>query len=136
MQYVRLIFPESMEHNEKIQRLKRAGETKLIQIETSNYNKFREKYGIRNNPMLFLLALSQGAILASWAGLVQRFAYNVEDYPEMLTGGFLWFRDLSNIDPYFILPILNSVCLALNLYVRKISITFFFRLITLSMRVS
>jgi membrane protein insertase Oxa1/YidC/SpoIIIJ len=124
MQFIRLIFPESQEYNEKLQRLKRAGETKLAQIETANYNKFREKYGIRNNPMLFLLALSQGAVLACWAGLVQRFAYNVEDYPEMLTGGFLWFRDLSNIDPYFILPILNSICLTLNLYVRSLFLIF------------
>jgi membrane protein insertase Oxa1/YidC/SpoIIIJ len=114
---MRLIFPESQEYNEKINRLKRAGETKLAQIETANFTKFREKFGIRNNPVLFLLTISQGAVLACWAGLVQRFAYNVEDYPEMLTGGFLWFKDLSNIDPYFILPILNSVFLTLNLYV-------------------
>jgi membrane protein insertase Oxa1/YidC/SpoIIIJ len=119
MQFTRLIFPESQEQSEKISKLKRAGEAKLAQIETQNFNKFREKFGIRNNPVLFLLTLSQGAVLACWAGLVQRFAYNVEDYPEMLSGGFLWFRDLSNIDPYFVLPILNSVALTLNLYVSK-----------------
>jgi membrane protein insertase Oxa1/YidC/SpoIIIJ len=121
MQYIRLIFPESQEHNEKVSKLKRAGETKLAQIETANFNKFREKYGIKSNPILFLMTLSQGAVLACWAGLVQRFAYNVEDYPEMLTGGFFWFRDLSNIDPYFILPILNAITLTLNLYVNTLN---------------
>lgn len=117
MQFIRLIFPETQEQNEKIAKLKRAGETKLVQIESQNFNKFRERFGIRSNPILFLMTLSQGAVLGCWAGLVQRFAYNVEDYPEMLTGGFLWFKDLSNIDPYFVLPILNSISLTLNLYV-------------------
>jgi len=54
-----------------------------------------------------------------WAGLVQRFSFNLEDYPEMLTGGFLWFKDLSLPDPYFILPILNCMTILMNMYVSK-----------------
>jgi membrane protein insertase Oxa1/YidC/SpoIIIJ len=63
------------------------------------------------------LNLFQGMILLCWTGLVQRFSFNVEDYPEMMTGGFLWFKDLSMTDPYLILPILNSVVIMLNTYV-------------------
>jgi len=64
------------------------------------------------------LNLFQGMILLCWTGLVQRFSFNVEDYPEMMTGGFLWFKDLSMTDPYLILPILNSVVIMLNTYVK------------------
>jgi len=74
MQYIRLIFLEKQEHSEKVSKLKRAGETKLAQIETANFNKFREKYGIKSNPILLLMTLSQGAVLACWAELVQKFA--------------------------------------------------------------
>jgi len=35
----------------------------------------------------------------------------------MLTGGFLWFKDLSLHDPLFILPILNGVTMIFNIYV-------------------
>lgn len=63
------------------------------------------------------LNLFQGMILLCWTGLVQRFSFNVEDYPEMMTGGFLWFKDLSMTDPYLILPILNSIVIMLNTYV-------------------
>jgi len=56
-------------------------------------------------------------ILICWASLVQRFSFNIEDYPEMLTGGFLWFKDLSLHDPLFILPLLNGVVMIFNIYV-------------------
>lgn len=55
--------------------------------------------------------------LAVWAGLVQRFSLNIEDYPEIMTGGFLWFKDLTLSDPYFIIPFINAVFVLLNLIV-------------------
>jgi membrane protein insertase Oxa1/YidC/SpoIIIJ len=113
---MRLIYPEQKEHNEKITKLRKAGEMQLVRIENEKFSKYKESLGIRNNPLNFVLGLSQAAVLACWASLVMRFAYNVEDYPEMLTGGFFWFRDLSNIDPFFILPIINSTMLMLNIY--------------------
>ncbi len=52
-----------------------------------------------------------------WAGLVQRFSLNVEDYPEIMTGGFLWFKDLTLSDPYFIIPFINSFLIFMNICV-------------------
>ena len=59
----------------------------------------------------------QMLIMATWAGLVQRFSLNIEDYPEVMTGGFLWFKDLTLSDPYFILPLVNALLIFLNMSV-------------------
>ena len=66
---------------------------------------------------MVLLSMAQGLILICWSSLVQRFSFNIEDFPEMLTGGFLWFKDLSVPDPYFIIPIINSFGIVGSLYV-------------------
>lgn len=89
----------------------------LISHEQEKMNSLRAKYGITKGFARLLFNLSQGGVLIIWAGLVQRFAFNIEDYPEMITGGFLWFKDLSVPDPYFILPLLNCTFAGLSIYV-------------------
>jgi len=103
---------------EKAQKFTSSGESKLAKIERAKIIKLKEEKGIKNNSILIILNLFQGLILATWTGLVQRFSFEVEDYPEMMTGGFLWFKDLSMTDPYFILPLLNSFSIMLNAYVK------------------
>ena len=117
MQTSRLLYPEISEIQERIKKLKIANERQLVLIESKKLTQLRENYGIKTSPLIFLLTLTQGAILACWAGLVQRFSFNIEDYPEMMSGGFLWFKDLSMSDPYLILPILNSFLITANIYV-------------------
>ena len=72
---------------------------------------------MRPSKIRFLLGFLQILILTVWAGLVQRFSLNVEDYPEIMTGGFLWFKDLTLSDPYFILPLINAAMIILNISV-------------------
>lgn len=78
----------------------------------------RTKYGLKGSALRTVLTVSQGFIFMVWAGLVQRFSFTIEDYPEMLTGGFLWFKDLSMTDPYLLIPILNAIVLTFSTYVK------------------
>jgi hypothetical protein len=90
----------------------------LIFIENTKFNELKENYGIKMRPLNFFVGFFQAIVLSCWAGLVQRFSLNIDDYPEMMTGGFLWFRDLSMSDPYFILPMVNCFLLFLTIYVK------------------
>ncbi len=98
--------------------MKQAGESRLVVIENEKWKKLQKEHGIKTNFLTMGLNMFQGIILVCWAGLVQRFSFNVEDYPEMMTGGFLWFKDLSMSDPYLILPLINSLAMVINLYVK------------------
>jgi membrane protein insertase Oxa1/YidC/SpoIIIJ len=94
------------------------GESQLANIEANKLERFKHLHNIHFSSANKIFILLQGLTLVVWAGLVQRFSFNVEDYPEMLTGGFLWFKDLSVTDPFFILPSLNVFFIFLNIYVR------------------
>jgi hypothetical protein len=91
----------------------------LFNIELAKLNRFKQLHNIRTGAVNNIFMMLQGLTLVVWAGLVQRFSFNIEDYPEMLTGGFLWFKDLSMNDPYFILPALTSFLILLNIYVNR-----------------
>lgn len=43
-------------------------------------------------------------------------SYNADQFPEMVDGGILWFRDLTAPDPYMILPVINCFLLILSIY--------------------
>ena len=118
MQVSRLMYPDLKDFQEKVNKLKQSGETQLVNIETERWKRIQKEHGFKTNILTFGLNIFQGLILICWTGLVQRFSFNVEDYPEMMNGGFLWFKDLSMTDPYFILPILNSLVLMINTYVQ------------------
>lgn len=100
-------------------RLKRAQATKnikLINQESQRMIHFRMKYMKSGNTLLRASAtFIQLISFIVWATLVQKFTWNLEDYPGMLTGGFLWFKDLTVSDPYFILPTLNAILMAMNI---------------------
>lgn len=102
-------------YQNRIQRLTRSNNTMLAIKETRNLKEFKEKNGLKSNAINLIFMLLQGTTLLTWAGLAQKFTYKLEDYPEMLNGGFLWFHDLTLSDPYFILPLLNSLFLCTNL---------------------
>ena len=77
-------------------------------------NQFKKLNGINIGIFRSLLNISQVFILVVWAGIIQRFIFKLEDHPEMLTGGFFWFNDLTISDPYFILPLVNSLLIFFN----------------------
>jgi hypothetical protein len=116
LQKSRLIFPEINVHQQNMNKLKQANELKLANLENQKIKEIKEKYGLGFNLPKVIFSFSQIGIMAAWAGLVQRFSYHVEDYPEMLTGGFFWFKDLSVTDQYFLLPSINCLVMILLTY--------------------
>lgn len=120
MKLLKKLEPELAEYKKRIKALNQARETKLALLERKKMFEFQSKLVTNPNPFNFFLNLIQFMTLGSWACLVQRFSFRVEDYPEMLTGGFLWFKDLSQADPYYILPLMSQLMLLLATHVRKI----------------
>lgn len=62
-----------------------------------------------------LLSLAQMPFLVTWFFTVRQLAMSPDMYPGMLNEGFLWFNNLSEIDPYFILPIASVTVSFLNI---------------------
>ena len=47
--------------------------------------------------------------------MINRYSFNYDLNPAILTEGFLWFKDLSAPDPYGILPVLGGIVSLLNI---------------------
>ena len=50
-----------------------------------------------------------------YISMINRLSFNYDINPNILTDGFLWFKDLSAPDPYGILPLLGGVVSLLNI---------------------
>lgn len=112
----KLLYPETEEIQKRIEYLRKTDNTYLIPIENEKLTKLQQRYGNRGSSIKTIFSLFQMLVLVSWAGIVQRFSFHLEDYPEMLTGGFLWFKDLTMTDPYFVLPFINCIFMYLSFY--------------------
>ena len=91
----------------------------LPQIAIEEKNKladFRQKNGIEGGFVKVILNFIQGLSFVCYSSLIQKYIYRLEENPEILTGGFLWFKDLTMPDPFFILPILNFLFICSNFY--------------------
>ena len=110
----RLLGPDLQDCQIRINRIKKTRNLKLITAEQAKMNKIRTKFNLKSDLIKILMFISQGLVLFSWTMVIYKFNYNLEDYPQILTGGFLWFKDLSVPDPYFIVPILNALCIYYN----------------------
>lgn len=114
---MRLLNPEIQAIQENIKTHKLSKNQKSMILERQRLDDLYEKYQIKTTYFSKINMILQGSIFIIWASLIQRFTMKIQDYPEMLTGGFLWFKDLSMNDPYFILPLINSVANFFIIYV-------------------
>jgi len=77
-----------------------------LRLNQKQFSNIRARYGINN--WVTLLSLSQIPILITWF-LSLRYVTSLPDkYPALKTEGMLWFQDLSEMDPYCILPIISA----------------------------
>ena len=111
---VKNYLPDIKEFESRINKLKALKNRDLILAETKRMKDFKIKNEINTSGFRMFFNVFSGFIIIIWAGLVQKYTFKLEEYPEMLTGGFLWFKDLSIPDPYFILPIINSMLICYN----------------------
>lgn len=106
---------EMSEFSSRMNKLKMTKNIELMRKEKIKLGKFRKTHGIGGNPLTLVFSFLQGITLISWAALIQQYTYKLEDYPQMVTGGFFWFKDLSQVDPYCILPFFNCLFIAFNI---------------------
>ena len=58
--------------------------------------------------MFNFLNLFQMPVHLTYISIINKFSYDFYLMPAILTDGFLWFKDLSQPDPYFILPVVTG----------------------------
>ena len=84
-------------------------------------SKFNRKHGIYN--AFNLLNLLQIPVHLSFVSVINRYAFNFDEHPEMTTGGLLWFKDLSEPDPYFIIPVVSELMMWLSMAVFRVTLS-------------
>lgn len=114
---VRRLGPDMNEFVNRIKKLNLSGNHLLAKKESERFAIFKKDNGLSGlgNMLKFSLNILQGFTLLVWACLMQKYTYKLEDYPQMISGGFFWFKDLTLSDPYFILPLLNSINIFLTI---------------------
>jgi YidC/Oxa1 family membrane protein insertase len=114
---MKLLAPDINEYTQRIKKLNLSGNHSLAKKENERFNQFKIDNGLTgsSNTVKLFLNLFQGFTFFVFACLMQKYTYKLEDYPQMITGGFLWFSDLTLSDPYFILPLLNVTFLFFNI---------------------
>ena len=113
----KLISEEVQEITATIKKLQQTKNSELAYKEQKKLLVLRDSFNIRNSFLAKILTFYQMFLFASWTCLINRLIFNLEDYPEMIDGGMLWFKDLSMTDPYFILPIMNFLLVNVQFYV-------------------
>lgn len=105
-QKMKLLEPETKNMQATIQRLQKMGDFKGIREAQQQYSRLRQKHGIKG--WMALASFTQIPVLITWF-LSLRYVTSMPDkFPALRTDGMLWFKDLAEMDPYFILPLLNA----------------------------
>lgn len=99
------IKEDGQKGNNRAESMKKSN--KQMQILKAKYNM---RTGLGLVPMLQLPPL----IFFFWT--VQEMAYGIDQFPGMTTDGFLWFKNLSEADPYFILPVILASASFLSIH--------------------
>lgn len=73
----------------------------------------RKQHGVYGS--ISMLNMFQLPLHMCWVSLIYRMSFNYDKNPEILTEGFLWFKDLSSPDPTGILPIVGGMLTLLNM---------------------
>lgn len=110
---MKLIEPEMKNFQQATQRLSRMGDFTALRDAQKQFAKLRQKYGIHN--WVIGLSLTQIPFLITWFLSLRYVSQLPDKYPGLRTDGFLWFQDLSEMDPYFVLPVLNATISYFNI---------------------
>ena len=72
------------------------------------------KYGI--NTAYNVIPLLQLPFVIYFFWTLQEMTYGIDKYPSMTTDGYLWFKNLTEADPYFLLPIGLAIASFLSIH--------------------
>lgn len=92
--------------NERIKTASRSGDRETQKALMNKLRSVRRASGFRATSVLF--GLLQIPVFITVFLSLRHVCILPEVYPLVKTGGFLWFKDLSVYDPYFVLPILSA----------------------------
>ena len=100
---MKLLAPEMKSFNEKTKKMSKTGDYNGVQEERKKFSQLRKHHGISSWGAL--LGLSQIPFIMTWFFSVRYMAMNPDLFPKMTDEGFLWFQNLSDYDPFFVLPL-------------------------------
>lgn len=89
------------------------GNREAANIEKAKFKRLKKEHGIYNS--IGLINILQAPIHFVFISVINRLSINFDINPNILTDGFLWFKDLSSPDPYGILPCLGGLLTLLNI---------------------
>jgi YidC/Oxa1 family membrane protein insertase len=88
-------------------------------METAKLKKLRHRHGIY--PLMNLFNLFQLPFHLSYLSMITGMSYNPSSNPELLSGGMLWFTDLTAPDPTGILPLIAGSINLLNMLTTQVN---------------
>lgn len=101
-----LLAPELERYREELQAAYRSKNFEKVNQLNMYMKGLKHKYKIKNTYNTASLFQLPFIIYFFWT--LQEMSYSIDIYPAMTTDGFLWFKNLAEPDPYFILPILTA----------------------------
>lgn len=113
---MQLLAPEMTAYRTNMQAAYKTGNKANLMAATEEYKQLMRKHDI--NTAVNLIPLTQIPFLIMFFWTLQDMAYNPEKFPGMETDGFLWFKNLADPDPYFILPVALAVATFTSIHVR------------------
>lgn len=112
---MRLLGPEMKASQDKIKKATQNGDYGSSKAERLKFNQLRKDNNIGG--LSAMVGLLQIPFLITWFLSLRYMAMNPDLFPKMYSDGFLWFKNLAEHDPYFILPIISAVFSSLNIAV-------------------
>jgi YidC/Oxa1 family membrane protein insertase len=116
---LRLLEPETESYQQTMKRLYKTGDRALIAHANEDYTRLKRSYGIWTGLQLLPMTQLPFVILFFWS--LQELTYSFELFPSMMTDGFLWFSNLTEPDPYYILPLMLATSSFISIHVRLYS---------------
>lgn len=111
---MQLLAPEMAKFKELQQKAYRGGDRVLMNRVAEEMQRTMRRYGVSQGKQM--MGLTQIPFILWFFWSLNEMAYNPEDYPGMVTDGFLWFKNLSEPDPYFLLPVMLASSTFLNIH--------------------
>lgn len=110
-----MLAPEMTAHRTAISKAYSAGKRADVMKAQEEMAALKRKYGIRTSMQMFQITQIPFLVMFFWT--IQDVSYDIIKYPGMLTDGFLWFSNLAEPDPYFLLPIALASTTFLSIHV-------------------
>lgn len=101
---MQMLAPEMAAYKQAMNRIYKGGNRAALTPVNEEFMALKRRYGIRSG--LQMMPMTQLPLILFFFWTLQDMAYGIEQFPGMETDGFLWFKNLSEPDPYFLLPLL------------------------------